>query len=562
MSENPGIKRGYVFGRRYAWYALFLLMLVAAFNLIDRMIITILAGEIKADLALSDSELGLLLGTFFAIFYSLFGIPLGSLGDNWVRTRLIPIGLAGWSFMTLLSGLATNLLQFSLTRIGVGIGEASSGPAATSLLSDYFPRRMRGTALALYSCGISIGIGFSLWLGGAIVEQWKAWYPLGGYPLGLKGWQVALITVALPGMLLAVFVARLKEPPRGVSDGVIQRQDPHPFRKCWQDFIAVIPPFTFYNFTTIRASGRVWAINLAALLALAVVVAAVTTYTNGLVPPEKNQIYATWGGVRITTNAVQWSALAFGLYCVFSWAQSISFRDAPTYELILKTPVTLSLIAAGALFMTMTNGLMAWVPYFLVTRYDETIATVGLKFGFVSAVAGLSGTALGGVIGDAVQKRSPRGRLYVSLFAMVVPAPLAWLTLTRDSLNEFLACFVFLAVVTTSWLPGMLSTIQDLVMPRMRGLVYALFVLGMTIIGLGAGPYVAGLISDSTGDLGRGILSLYLLTPLILVLMLFSIRNVDSAVSSKVERAVAAGEVLTEKASGAPGAQPQTREGP
>ena len=115
----------------------------------------------------------------------------------------------------------------------------------------------------------------------------------------------------------------------------------------------VITPFTFYNLAALRAPARAWAANLAALALLAALVVAVTWFTNGLVPPGKNQVYAQWGGIRVTTNAVQWSALAFGLYCVFSWAQSIAMRDAPTHELILKTPVTVALISAGALFMTM-----------------------------------------------------------------------------------------------------------------------------------------------------------------------------------------------------------------
>lgn len=548
MKINKNTNDGYVFGKAYAWYALFLLMLVAAFNLIDRMIVTILAGEIKAALDLSDAELGLLYGTFFAIFYALFGLPLGRLGDTWIRTRLVPIGLAGWSFFTLLSGLSSNMLQFALTRVGVGIGEASSGPSATSLLSDYFPKSRRGTALALYSCGIPLGVGVSLVLGGAVVDTWNAWYPDGVFPLGLAGWQVAFIAVALPGMLLAVFVARLKEPPRGVSEGVVQARDAHPFRKCWEDLQAVLPPLTFFNFLRLRVSARVWWTNGAVALGLLLAVLALSGFTNALAPLKPSQIYAEWFGLRITGNTAQWSALALGIYCVFSWAQTLAFRDRPAYKLILGTPTVMALMVSGALFMTVTNGLMAWAPFYAVTTYEESISTVGLRFGFFAAVAGLIGTAAGGWLGDRLRRASPRGRLYVSLFAMVLPWPLAWFTLRQPTLNTFLAAFCVLSVVTTAWLPGMLSTIQDLVLPRMRGLVYAIFVLGMTIIGLGCGPYVAGLISDVTGDLGRGILSLYLITPLIGVAMLYAIRRVDGAERSRLARAIAAGEDISAEA--------------
>jgi len=487
----------------------------------------------------------MLYGTFFAIFYALFGIPLGRLSDTWKRTRLLPIGLAGWSLMTLFSGLSNNLAQFALTRVGVGIGEATSGPAATSLLSDYFPRHMRGTALALYSCGVAIGVGASLVLGGAIVDAWNAWYPDGQFPLGLKGWQVAFIVVAVPGMLLALLVARLREPPRGVSDGIIQASDPHPFRKSWQDFLAVVPPFTYYNFAAIRAPGRIWVFNFAVLAALAVLVALLSGYTNALVPLKESQVYAEWGGFRITGNTAQWASLAFGIFCILSWAQSLACRDRPAYSLIFGTPTVMALVVAGALFMTMTNGLMAWAPYFVVTRYHESVSTVGLKFGTVAAVAGLLGTALGGWLGDRLRRQSPRGRLYVSLFAMVLPAPVAWFTLTQPTMGRFLATFLVLGVITTAWLPGILSTIQDLVLPRLRGLAYAVFVLGMTIIGLGTGPYLAGLMSDMTGDLGKAILSLYLITPVILLIMVFAIRNVDRAERTMVGRAEEAGEQIT-----------------
>lgn len=544
MNPSPAPESDYVYGRGYAWYALFLLMLVAAFNLIDRMIVTILAGEIKLHLELSDAELGLLYGTFFAIFYALFGIPLGRLGDAWIRTRLVPIGLAGWSFMTMLSGLATNMTQFAATRIGVGVGEASSGPAATSLLSDYFPTRLRGTALALYSCGIPLGVGASIVLGGAIVEQWNAWYPAGDFPLGLKGWQVAFIAVALPGMLLAWPVARLKEPPRGISEGLVQRRDPHPFHKCGQDLMAVLPPLIWLNFRRMGVGRRVWIANLAMLAILMLMVVAVSALIHALAPPAADQVYAVWAGLRITGHTTQWATLALGIYCVFSWTQALGVRDRPAHRLIVATPVVMALVVAGGLFMVMTHGLMAWAPYFAVTQYRESIATVGLRFGTFSAVAGLIGTALGGWLGDRLRRRSPRGRLYVSLLAMTLPAPLAWFTLSRPSFDAFLFAFVFLSVVTTAWLPGMLSTIQDLVLPRMRGLVFAVFTLGMTILGLGCGPYVAGLVSDASGSLGQGILSLYLLTPVIAGIMLFAIRRVHRAESTRLDRARAAGEDL------------------
>jgi sugar phosphate permease len=138
-------------GGAYANYLLGVLVLVYVINFLDRQIIAILAEDIKADLGVSDAEIGFLYGTAFAVFYAIFGIPLGRLADVWNRSSLIAIGLGFWSLMTAFSGFARNFGQLAAARIGVGVGEASASPAAFSMLSDSFPARRRATVLALYS---------------------------------------------------------------------------------------------------------------------------------------------------------------------------------------------------------------------------------------------------------------------------------------------------------------------------------------------------------------------------------------------------------------------------
>ena len=186
----------------YSWYALGVLFVVYLLNFVDRQILSILANDIKADLVLTDAELGFLYGTAFAIFYALFGIPLGRLADSWSRTRLLAIGLALWSCMTALSGFARNGATLAAARVGVGIGEATASPCAYSLISDWFPQRLRGTALGIYSGGLFVGSGLSLLIGGLVVENWNRLWP-GGGPLGLVGWQAAFLVVGVPGLLLA-----------------------------------------------------------------------------------------------------------------------------------------------------------------------------------------------------------------------------------------------------------------------------------------------------------------------------------------------------------------------
>ena len=133
----------------YAWYALIVLVIVYILNFIDRQILSILAEDIKADLGLEDAQIGFLYGTAFAVFYALFGIPLGRLADSWYRGRLMALGLALWSSMTALSGFANSFGMLAVARVGVGIGEASASPAAYSMISDYFPKERRATALSI-----------------------------------------------------------------------------------------------------------------------------------------------------------------------------------------------------------------------------------------------------------------------------------------------------------------------------------------------------------------------------------------------------------------------------
>jgi len=170
---------------RYARYVLGVLTLVYVFNFLDRQIVSILAERIKDDLGISDAQIGFLYGTAFAVFYAVFGIPLGRLADVWDRRRLIAIGLAFWSTATALSGFARTFGQLAAARIGVGVGEASASPAAFSLLSDVFPPARRATALAIYSSGIYIGAGLGLGLGGLIVDRWDRAFTAGAAPLGL-----------------------------------------------------------------------------------------------------------------------------------------------------------------------------------------------------------------------------------------------------------------------------------------------------------------------------------------------------------------------------------------
>lgn len=191
----------------YRYYALGLLTVVYAFNFIDRQLLAILQESIKLELGLSDSQLGLLTGFAFAVFYVTAGIPIARLADRWVRRNIIAMAIGTWSLMTALSGLAGNYAHLLAARIGVGVGEAGGSPPAHSMLSDIFPPHQRATALSFYSTGINVGILFGFLLGGWLNEFF--------------GWRVAFMVVGLPGLAIALLVRlTLAEPQRGFSERI------------------------------------------------------------------------------------------------------------------------------------------------------------------------------------------------------------------------------------------------------------------------------------------------------------------------------------------------------
>jgi predicted MFS family arabinose efflux permease len=191
--------------RKKAYYALVILTIVYSFNFIDRQLLAILQEAIKADLLLSDSQLGLLTGFAFAAFYVTAGIPIARWADRGNRRDIVALSLFVWSFMTAISGLVNNYIQLLLARIGVGIGEAGGSPPSHSIISDIFPPNKRASAIGFYSMGVSVGILFGFLAGGWLNEFF--------------GWRVAFLVVGAPGILLAVVVRMsIPEPIRGLTE--------------------------------------------------------------------------------------------------------------------------------------------------------------------------------------------------------------------------------------------------------------------------------------------------------------------------------------------------------
>jgi MFS family permease len=194
-----------IYSQAYLRWVLFMLLIVYIFNFVDRSILTVLSQAIKVEFHISDFYLGLLGGPFFAVLYTVCGIPIARLAERRDRVTIISLAVATWSAMTALCGLAGSYAQLALFRVGVGIGEAGYSPPAQSLISDYFPPEKRSTALSIYSLGIPLGGLIGTVAGGWLAQD--------------LGWRMAFVVVGLPGIALAI-LARLtiKDPPRGHSE--------------------------------------------------------------------------------------------------------------------------------------------------------------------------------------------------------------------------------------------------------------------------------------------------------------------------------------------------------
>ncbi len=510
----------------YSWYVLLVLVLVYVLNFIDRQILSILAVDIKRDLGLTDSQLGFLGGAAFAVFYALFGIPLGRLADNWHRVKLLSGGLALWSLMTALSGFATNSWTLTLARMGVGVGEATASPTAYSLISDYFPRRQRATALSIYSSGLYLGGGVSLLIGARVMQQWDAAYH-GNAPLGLLGWQAAFLAVGLPGLIMAVWVATLREPQRGLMDGDLRTQSARPFAAFLQDLGGIVPPFTFWG---------AWQRGPAALAINVAVAAGLAAFS--------------WLMIRITANFPQWSAVGFGYYAVFSWVSALRARDPATFRLIWGTPAFICTALGYGLISLVAYALAFWAAPYAETVLKLPKQELAFVLGSNGAIAGFLGVIIGGRIADWLRARNPAGRLLVVMFGAISPIVPIWLAYTTSNPTMFYAMGFLAGMGGAAALGAAAATTQDLVLPRMRGTATASFFLATTLVGLSFGAYFVGQISDfagtivagkNTGNLRVGILALLGFAPIALALLLYAYRTVPAAEATRNERAGEAG---------------------
>ncbi len=388
----PNSPAGYRSDRR-AYYALFVLTIVYSFNFIDRQLLAILQESIKAELLLSDSQLGLLTGFAFALFYVTAGIPIARWADAGNRRNIVALAVFVWSFMTALSGFVQNYLQLLLARIGVGVGEAGGSPPSHSMISDLFPAERRASALGFYSTGVSIGILFGFLMGGWLNEFF--------------GWRVAFLVVGVPGILLALIVRfTLVEPRRGLSEA--RGDNPEP-----------VPVGDVVKLLWSRRSFR----------------------------------HMAWAG----------ALSAFAGYSVANWSAS-----------------------------------------FMIRSYGMSTGELGTWLALIIGVGGAVGVFGGGLLADKLARKDVRWYVWLPALAGVVSLPFAAGVYLVDNAYGSLLLMIVPAIQSNVFLGNTLAISHSLVGLRMRAMASAILFFIFNLVGLGAGPWSVGFLSDqlapSLGD--------------------------------------------------------------
>ena len=462
--------------RAYSFYALGLLAFINLLNYLDRNVIFALFEPIKRELALSDAQLGWL-GSAYILVFSVAALPFGVISDLRSRRAVIAAGVSIWSAFTVLSGLVRTFTQLFICRAAVGIGEAAYGPAASSMVADYFPSKGRAVAMGVLASGVSLGGVLGIYLGGKLEAAY--------------GWRVAFMAVGVPGLLCALLVAQLVDPARKPGKISIRKY----LRDIELGLTAVVRHF------------------LPLLIGLAL---------GGAVALILDQYYGADSKVDIATFSV-FVGLGLGLN-IYRWVKKIradqleetpfgggianAFEDIlRAVRTVLRTPTLVYIFVGGALISFGVNGIVGWGPTFLARELNlspgEAAKTLG-KWGFIF---GTTGTLFGGLFADWLRKYTPSGRVLTVALGFLIGGPLAiWLLTIRDlSLFVPVSCATFFFL---SWYNGPIAAVTfDVVPPRISATVIGAYLLFIHLAGDAIALPLVGTLSDIFG-LDRAVLLL------------------------------------------------------
>jgi len=453
--------------RLYAGYAVLLLAAINVINYVDRSVIFVLFEPIKQDLALSDTQLGWL-GSAYVVVSALAAVPLGILSDLKSRRAVIAVGVTFWSSFTALGGLARNFAQLFVCRSMVGVGEASYTPAAQSLIADYFPQRGRALALGIFWGGLALGGILGIWVGGELE--------------GLYGWRAAFLAVGIPGFILAMLAAQLRDPTHTRRHFPVLEQ---------------LRRFELGAWRILKATWPVWVFSL---------VGGGAAYLVNLVEGSADLDVAVFSG---------FAAAGVALFLALSVRRALRYRQEHRQEtttghprmqeliraagVVLRTRTLVWLFAGGALITFSMNGLVAWSPSYMQRELGLTPAVVGRTIGLWGLFAGVLGTVFGGRLGDSLAERWASGRVVAGSAGFLAGAPLAFWLLHVENLDLFIPVF-FTTIFFFTWYHGpMTAAIFDVVPHQVAGSVIGTYVFFTHIAGDAIAYPLVGALSDRFG---------------------------------------------------------------
>lgn len=434
---------------KYRTFALLLLTLVYGFNFIDRQIVGILAPWIQADLNLTNTQLGLLVGLAFAAFYTIMGIPLAFLADRMNRVTLLSLALAVWSGFTALTGYAQNFVHIALARVGVGIGEAGGSPPSHSMISDFYAKEERAGALGVYSLGIPLGIMSAYFLTAALL----------GADAESVNWRRIFITLGIFGILLAVIVKiAIREPERGAME--VGMKAPSGYIPLGQSFAqSNLPPRIGIFGGLLALLIGAWALGyISWVFVIPFVIFIVTMFLLSLQP-----------GVMTILSIKSWWWMALGI--AFASFASYAISGFQTKFLRLLEP-------------------------------DFSPRTFIIWIGIINGTFYVAGTYFGAKLVDWKAKTDIRAYGTIPAISILFALPLAVAAFWAPSIALHLMIGAALQLCLGVYLGPSFAIAQTLAPVKLRAMSTALFFFVLNMIALGGGPTFAGVMIDVF--LGKG----------------------------------------------------------
>jgi MFS family permease len=448
----------------YAAYVLGLLTLINLLNYLDRNVVFAVFEPVKHELHVSDQQLGWL-GSAYIIVLSICSIPLGVLSDLKSRRTVIAWSLGFWSLFTAVGGVVRGFGQLLTTRALVGVGEAGYAPASQAIIADYYKGRARAFAMGIYSVGTVVGGILGIWLGGVIAVRY--------------GWRWAFIVMGIPGVLLTVLAARIRE---------IDQRPPTPLRET---------VVRWYRAGVRRAVRYVApVVELSMLGALA---AAVLDLALGFSFDQSMAVFGVfvagglaWTVARLAPVAVRRTQEAGGV------AASAVEEFLEAAAIVLRTPTLIWVFLGGAMVTFAVNGLSAWAATFMDRVHGLSVPTFSARYGPWALAGAVLGVLVGGKAADWLQVRWPGGRVVTSGVGFILAGPLVGWLLVSGSLRGF-APLIFGIYFFYTWYNGPLAAvIFDVVPAAVRASVAGAFVLFSHLAGDALAPPLVGYLSDKT----------------------------------------------------------------